>query len=165
MPEPWLRGAVPDVAPIFQPVVHVLMQVREDVRRVLDGFPDERLEVRPGGVASVRFHLRHMAGVLDRMATYARGEALSPDQFAALSHEESPGDETAEALVAAFEAAIDAVVAQVRDTDPGTAHEARGVGRQALPSTVLGTLFHAAEHVQRHVGALLVTARVVSERP
>jgi hypothetical protein len=28
---------------------------------------------------------------------------------------------------------------------------------------VLGLLFHAAEHTQRHVGQLLVTARVVRE--
>lgn len=29
-----------------------------------------------------------------------------------------------------------------------------------LPSTVLGLLFHAAEHTQRHLGQLLVTVRV-----
>lgn len=167
-PEPWLRGAVAGVAPVFQPAVHALMQAREDVCAALASFPSARLDARPAGVASVRFHLRHAAGVLDRMATYARGEALSPDQFEALGHEEAPGDETVEALIAALDASIDAVVAQVRRTDPATAAEARGVGRQALPSTVIGTLFHAAEHVQRHVGALLVTARVVegiSERP
>jgi uncharacterized damage-inducible protein DinB len=37
----------------------------------------------------------------------------------------------------------------------------RGVGRAQLPSTVLGLLFHAAEHTQRHVGQLLVTVRVL----
>jgi uncharacterized damage-inducible protein DinB len=37
------------------------------------------------------------------------------------------------------------------------------VGRAKLPSTVLGLLFHAAEHTQRHVGQLLVTAKVVRE--
>ena len=30
----------------------------------------------------------------------------------------------------------------------------RGVGRAQLPSTVLGLLVHAAEHTQRHVGAI-----------
>ena len=39
--------------------------------------------------------------------------------------------------------------------------EARGVGRLQLPSTVLGLLFHAAEHTQRHVGQIVTTARMV----
>lgn len=164
-PEPWLRGPVAGVAPVFQPVAHALEQAVEDVRGALAGFPAERLEARPAGVASVGFHLRHTAGVLSRMATYARGEALSGDQVAALGREDEPGAETPEALVAAFEAAVSAFLAQLRATDPATAFDARGVGRQALPSTVIGTLFHAAEHVQRHVGALLVTARVVNARP
>ena len=33
--------------------------------------------------------------------------------------------------------------------------DARGVGRAQLPSTVLGLLFHAAEHTQRHVGQVV----------
>jgi uncharacterized damage-inducible protein DinB len=33
-----------------------------------------------------------------------------------------------------------------------------------LPSTVLGLLFHAAEHTQRHVGQLTTTARIVRGR-
>jgi hypothetical protein len=39
--------------------------------------------------------------------------------------------------------------------------EARGVGRAQLPSTVLGLLFHAAEHTQRHVGQLTTTAKAL----
>jgi uncharacterized damage-inducible protein DinB len=39
--------------------------------------------------------------------------------------------------------------------------EHRAVGRAQLPSTVLGLLFHAAEHTMRHTGQLLVTAKVV----
>ena len=54
------------------------------------------------------------------------------------------------------------LIAQLRATDPATLAEARPVGRKALPSTVIGTLVHAAEHTQRHVGQLLVTVRVVS---
>jgi hypothetical protein len=30
-----------------------------------------------------------------------------------------------------------------------------------LPSNVLGLLFHAAEHTQRHVGQVVTTAKVV----
>jgi hypothetical protein len=35
----------------------------------------------------------------------------------------------------------------------------RGVGRAQLPSTVLGLLFHGAEHMQRHVGQAVTTAK------
>jgi uncharacterized damage-inducible protein DinB len=49
----------------------------------------------------------------------------------------------------------------LRVTEEKTLTEPREVGRAKLPSTVLGLLFHAAEHTQRHVGQLLVTARVV----
>jgi hypothetical protein len=48
----------------------------------------------------------------------------------------------------------------VRATAEASLTEGREVGRGRLPSTVLGLLVHAAEHTQRHVGQLLVTARV-----
>lgn len=160
-PEPWLRGPVPGVAPVLQPVAHALQHAAEDVRRALGGFPADRLWDRPAGAASVGFHLRHMAGVLDRMTTYARGEPLSPDQFEALAAEAAPGPETTAHLVGSFEAAVDRMMSDLRLVDPETLFERRAVGRKALPSTVLGLLVHAAEHTQRHVGQLLVTARVV----
>jgi hypothetical protein len=37
----------------------------------------------------------------------------------------------------------------------------REVGRARLPSNVLGLLFHAAEHTQRHLGQAVTTARIV----
>ena len=37
----------------------------------------------------------------------------------------------------------------------------REVGRMKLPSNVLGLLFHAAEHTQRHVGQLVTTVKVI----
>lgn len=159
--EPWLRGPVPGLAPVFQPIAHALMQAREDIGAALDGFPDDRLVARPAGVASVGFHLRHIAGVLDRMATYARGTALSLAQFAALDAERGSETDTVASLVAGVDAAVEAFLAQVRATPEATVFEARGVGREALPSTVLGLIVHAAEHTQRHVGQLIVTARIV----
>jgi hypothetical protein len=39
--------------------------------------------------------------------------------------------------------------------------EPRAVGRARLPSTVLGLIFHAAEHTTRHVGQLITTLKVV----
>ena len=124
----------------------------------LSGRP--RLWDRPAGVASVGFHLQHLAGVLDRLLTYARGEALSGRQLDALRAEGEPDDAlTAAELVAAFARQVDAALAQLRTTDPATLTDARGVGRQQVPSTVVGLLVHAAEHTTRHTGQLLVTAR------
>ena len=42
-----------------------------------------------------------------------------------------------------------------------TLTDERFVGRKKLPTTLIGLLFHAAEHSQRHVGQLLVTVSVV----
>jgi uncharacterized damage-inducible protein DinB len=163
-PEVWLRGPLPDVPAALQPAAHALLQAREELEAALAGFPDALLWERPAGVASVGFHLQHLAGVIDRMLTYARGAALSEAQFAALRAEGTPpaGDAGgAAALLAAFGACVDAALAAFRATDPATLADVRTVGRAALPSTMQGLLFHAAEHTQRHVGQLLVTARLV----
>src|SRR5205814_3766930 len=79
-PEVWLRGPLPDMPALLQPVAHALLQAGEEVDAVMAGFPEERLWDRPGGVASVGFHLQHLSGVLDRLSTYARGELLNAAQ-------------------------------------------------------------------------------------
>jgi hypothetical protein len=93
--------------------------------------------------------------------TYARGSQLSPEQHAFLAAEgypdPSPGIDLR--LVAAFDEAVEQALEQLRTTDESTLLDARRVGRQELPSTVIGLLFHAAEHTQRHVGQLVTTAR------
>ena len=162
-PEAWLRGPLPGVPPLLQPVAHAIVQARDEVAAALAPFPDARLWDRPAGVASVGFHLQHLAGVLDRLLTYARGEALSDRQLDALRAEGTPDPGlTADGLAAAFARQVDAALAQLRATDPATLTHARGVGRQQVPSTVIGLLVHAAEHTTRHTGQLLVTARVLS---
>lgn len=158
--EVWLRGPLPQVPPLLQPVAHALLQAREEVFAALEGFPDAHLWERPAEVAAVGFHLQHLTGVLDRLLTYARGEALSEAQLGALAREGRAGESVAE-LLAAFSAQVDRTLSQINETDVDTLLEPRGVGRAQLPSTVLGLLVHAAEHTQRHVGQLLVTARVV----
>ncbi|SDL81078.1 DinB superfamily protein [Catalinimonas alkaloidigena] len=161
LPEVWLRGPLPDQPALLQPVAHALLQSREEVRRYLDEFPDALLWERLAGVASVGFHLRHLTGVLDRLLTYARGEALTETQLAYLHNEGVPAEISVEELVSNFETQVDKTLAQLRATDESTLTEPRGVGRAQLPSTVIGLLVHAAEHTQRHVGQLWVTARVL----
>lgn len=160
--EAWLRGPVPGVPALLQPVAHALVQAREEVRALAADLPDAVLWARPAGVASAGFHLQHLAGVLDRLLTYARGEALSAVQLAHLAAEGTPPTEPggSAGLVAAFEAQVESALAQLRATDPATLTDPRRVGRAGLPSTVLGLLVHAAEHTTRHLGQLLVTVRV-----
>jgi len=161
MPEVWLRGPLSDIPPLLQPVAHALLQAREEVAAEMAGFPEERLWERPGGVASVGFHLQHLAGVLDRLFTYAQGRALNELQAKALAAEGVPDPRlSSKDLVAAFHTQVDRALEQLRVTDDRILTEYRPVGRAQLPSTVLGLLVHAAEHTQRHVGQLLVTVRV-----
>src|SRR5436309_4054542 len=162
-PEVWLRGPVPGVLPLLQPVTHALLQAVEEVRRVVGPLSPDHLWARPGGAASVGFHVRHAAGSLDRLFTYARGEGLSAEQRAYLAAEGEPGSPPAPAadLVAAFEGQVGRALDQLRQTDESTLMAPRGVGRLQLPSTVLGLLFHAAEHTQRHAGQIVTTAKIV----
>ena len=162
-PEVWLRGPIPEIPPLLQPVAHALLQAEEEVRRIVSPLPAAHLWARPGGAASVGFHVRHAAGSLDRLFTYARGEGLSAEQRAFLAAEGEPGSPPAQAaaLAAAFEQQVGRALAQLQGTRESTLLETRGVGRLQLPSTVLGLLFHAAEHTQRHVGQIVTTARIV----
>ena len=159
-PEVWLRGALPDYVDELQPVAHSLLQVREELDRVA-ALPSAQLWARPGGVASIAFHLRHLAGSLDRLITYATGKQLSPAQYEFLANEGRENDESAETLVRAGQAAIDRALTHVRTTPLCTLDEAREVGRNRLPSTVLGLLFHAAEHAQRHSAQIITTMKVL----
>ena len=162
--EVWLRGPLPGVPPLLQPVAHALLQARAELNAALVDFPPALLNERPGGVASVGFHLQHLAGVLDRTFTYARGEALSVHQQAVLAAENRAlpsADDSVLALGQRFHQQVDAALAQLRTTAEVTLPELRGVGRAQVPSTVIGLLVHAAEHTTRHLGQLLVTARWV----
>jgi hypothetical protein len=61
----------------------------------------------------------------------------------------------------ARQSAIDRALNQIRTTPLCTLDEAREVGRDRLPSTVLGLLFHAAEHAQRHSAQIITTAKII----
>ena len=162
--EVWLRGPLPDMPPLLQPVAHALLQAREELLAAMHDFPPALLNERPTGVASVGFHLQHLSGVLDRLLTYARVEVLTAQQLAELAAENPPlaiGPDTLQQLTQRFATQVDQALAQLRATTAASLPEPRGVGRANIPSTMLGLLVHAAEHTQRHLGQLLVTARWV----
>lgn len=160
-PELWLRGAVEGYEPLLMPVVHTLLQVRADLDRLASGVPAADVWTRPGGAASIGYHVRHTGGALDRLFTYARGESLSDVQRAALKREGEPSGSLSDE-VAGVNAIIDRALAQLRSTTRESLLDERRVGRAALPSNVLGLLFHAAEHSTRHVGQAITTALILA---
>ncbi|MBE5321168.1 DinB family protein [Pedobacter sp. MR2016-19] len=161
--EVWQRGPLPEIIPMLQPVAHALLQAREGINDYMLDFPVELLWQRPAGMASTGFHLQHLSGVLDRVFTYTRAEGLSEFQFAQLAEEgkDSAKGYTVEDLVNRFNKQVDQALVQIKSTNESTLSDYRGVGRAGLPSTVIGLLFHAAEHTMRHVGQLMVTVAVV----
>ncbi|GAA4352892.1 hypothetical protein GCM10023185_12990 [Hymenobacter saemangeumensis] len=165
--EVWLRGPVPAVPPLLQPVAHALLQAREEVQALMAGFPEEKLNEQPAGLASPAFHLQHLSGVLNRLLTYARAETLSEAQLTQFKAENEPvaGPDAGAQLVQRFSREVEAALAQLRGTSEATLTEVRGVGRAQVPSTHIGLLTHAAEHTMRHVGQLLVTVRVLQAAP
>jgi hypothetical protein len=163
LPEVWLRGPVAGVSPLLMPAAHCLLQCREEIAAA-QSLTVEQLWTRPAGAASAGFHLRHIAGSIDRLLTYARGGQLERHQLAALRAEGEPGDppQDAGSLVAAAQSAIDAAVETLRATHDTDLMVARAVGRAGLPSNVFGLLFHTAEHTHRHTGQLVTTAKIVT---
>lgn len=164
MTEAWLRGPIEGIDPLLQPAAHAFVQAREDLDSATVGVWSETLWMRPNGAASLGYHIRHMAGSLDRLLTYARGAQLDERQLAALKREADPGSPPDElpTLIRQARKAIDVALDQLRATRRAELLEPRSVGRQGLPSNVLGLLFHAAEHTTRHVGQAITTAKIVT---
>ena len=154
---------MPGILPWLQPVAHALIDADEDVAKAVAGLNAAQLSARPGGGASPAFHVLHAMGSLDRLFTYARGEALSEAQLEALAAEKSLDGKSFEAehLRTTFSAAVGRAMEQLRSTPEADLLQPRLVGRARLPSNTLGLLVHAAEHTARHVGQLVTTARML----
>ena len=161
-PEVWQRGPVDGVPGLLQPVAHALLQAVEDVEAAMEDFSHHLLFEKPAGVASVGFHLKHLTGVIDRLFTYARGEMLNEEQMNYLKAEtEAHADDKVPVLLTLFKEQVRIAIDEMKGSDVTTLTDQRFVGRKQIPSTVIGLWFHAAEHAQRHVGQLIVTARVL----
>lgn len=163
MPEAWLRGPVEDVPPLLMPVAHSLIDALEDIEQAVLGLRLEEVWLQPGGAASIGFHLRHVAGSIDRLLTYSRGEMLSEVQLAALREEGVPGEPPTmlSELLDGARRAVGMAFERIRETTEDQLLEPRKVGRAGLPSTVQGLLFHIAEHTRRHAGQIVATAKIV----
>jgi uncharacterized damage-inducible protein DinB len=165
MPGPiWLQGPIVGVPALLQPVAHALIEADEDVQALIPSMSHDAVWSRPGGAASVGYHVRHAEGSLDRLFTYARGEALNAAQLAALQAEKTMDASagTPQDLAASFSAAVKRALAQLRATSDRDVLASRAVGRAKAPSNVIGVLMHAADHTYRHVGQAITTAKIVS---
>ena len=159
MVEPWLRGHLTEVDSVRRGVLHALEQAAEDVMRWCGDLTDAEMEARLFGLAPVGFHLRHIARSLDRLLTYAEGERLDSEQLERL-RTEMDGD-WREATLVEFMDGLEVAMVRVRQLQPETFEQTRGVGRMCEPSSVGGVLVHCAEHTQRHVGQAITTAKMV----
>ncbi len=158
MEEPWLRRPIPGISPLTAPVLASFRHASEDLARWTEGLTADQIWTAPPGLATIGFHLRHIAGSTDRLMSYLQGRDLTPAQMAALQAEKAPGAPRDELLAAVAQAFAEAE-AVVRAIDPAILPDPRWVGRKRLPTTVIGLLTHIAEHTQRHVGAAIATIR------
>ena len=158
--EPWLRGTLGDVPAVPRAVLHALELAQEDLRRWCGDLTDDELNARPGAIAPVAFHLRHIARSIDRLLTYAEGGQLTGEQVAALKTELDSGA-TRDELFAEIESALARSATRIRAIDASRLDETRKVGKKELPTTVGGLLVHVADHTQRHVVQAITTAKIV----
>jgi uncharacterized damage-inducible protein DinB len=163
LPEPWLRGTLTEVEPVQRAVLHALELAEEDLEKWCGDLSDEELNARPGELAPVAFHLRHIARSTDRLLTYAENRSLSPEQITAMKQELDPGA-TREALFAEFSSGLQSAVERIRAVPPQRLSEPRVVGRQQMPTTLAGLVVHVGDHAQRHAGQAITTAKIVKSR-
>jgi uncharacterized damage-inducible protein DinB len=160
LPEPWMRGPIEGVNPLLAPLLYSFQMAREDLEKYTAGLLPAGLWAKPHGLASVGFHILHIAGSTNRLVTYLQGRELTPAQLDAMAAEASPGEWSREQLLAILNDSFRDAEAVVRSLDPAALADARTVGRKRLPTTVIGLLTHIAEHTQRHVGQAIVAAKL-----
>ena len=158
--EPWLRGTHGEVPAVPRAVLHALELAGDDANRWTEGLSNAEIHAQPFGLMSVAAQLRHIAGSVDRLLTYAEGGQLSERQLSAMKAEQS-GAETREQLLARLQISLDQAAGRVRALAAADLNTERRVGRKNLSSTVGGALIHVADHTQRHVGQLVTTAKLV----
>jgi len=162
LPEPWLRGTHTDLPAVTRGVLHALELAREDVHLWCGRLSDAQIQMKVLGLPSLAFQLRHIAGSLDRLLTYAEGGELTAEQVADGRSELHASGSRAE-LLEEFDKSLASSAPRVQNLAGRDLEAARFVGRLKLPSSLGGLLVHVAEHTQRHVGQLVTTAKVLHE--
>jgi uncharacterized damage-inducible protein DinB len=158
-----MTGSVTGVHPLQAALVYSFQHARLDIERWTEGLTTEQLWRRSGEVAPVGFHILHIAGSVDRLVTYAEGNQLSEEQMNELQDEQQAGELSREQLLGRLSVKLQAAEQRIRNLDVRDVGSVREIGRKrvAVPLGVL--LTHIAEHTQRHVGAAIVTTKIMRE--
>jgi uncharacterized damage-inducible protein DinB len=160
MPEPWLRGTLTEVGAVPRAVLHALELANEDLTKWCSPLTAAELNARPHGLPSVGFQLRHIARSVDRLLTYAEGNALSAEQLEAL-RTESASVPSAQSIFDELSRSLTQSAQRIRALAKSDLEQSRSVGKKALPTTLGGLLVHVADHTQRHVGQAITTAKLL----
>jgi len=158
--EPWLRGTLTELPILQRAVLHSLQMAQEDTTKWCGNLDDRELYLRPFGLPSVAFQLKHIARSLDRFCTYAEGKPLTEQQLAALASEMDNGG-TVNSVFSELEASLETTRGRLDGIIRQPLETRIAIGRKRLPTTLGGLLVHAAEHTQRHVGQAITTAKVI----
>ena len=79
--EPWLSGTITGTHPVLAALLYCFQHARQDLDQWTRGFSDEQMWRKVGDVAPVGFHIRHIAGSVDRLITYANNGSLDETQL------------------------------------------------------------------------------------
>src|ERR1039457_7094107 len=114
LPEPWMGGPIEGVHPLLARDLYSFEMAREDLEKYTAGLPTASIWATPHGLASVGFHILHIAGSTNRLMTYLQGKELSAAQLDAMAAEECPGELSREQLLAALSQAFRDAEAVIR---------------------------------------------------
>tara|TARA_B100000029_G_scaffold351113_2_gene343561 strand:+ start:457 stop:963 length:507 start_codon:yes stop_codon:yes gene_type:complete len=165
-PEAWLLGPIEDTSDALMPVAHSLVQARRELLILKEELTTAEFLNSPSGAASISFHIVHINGSLDRLFSYAEGKQLTTAQQHYLAHEDTVANNaTIEELFTVAHNRIEHCLEHLTTIPDEQLYEPRPVGRDELPSTVIGLLFHAAEHTTMHVGQIRTTLKIIRGIP
>ena len=159
--EPWLSGTITGTHPVLAALLYCFQHARQDLDQWTRGFSDEQMWRKVGDVAPVGFHIRHIAGSVDRLITYANNGSLDETQLKELRSEQESQGQSRDDLFALFDGKLAHAAEMVRGIDPSTLADIREIGRKKVPVPLGVLLVHISEHTQRHVGEAIVTAKIV----
>ena len=160
LPEPWLRGTLTEVPAVHRAVLHALELAKIDLHHWCGALTDDEFNQRYDRIAPVAFHLRHIAGSIDRLLTYAEGRALDEAQIGALKNENEAGA-IRDQVFAELDATLTQAAQRIRAVDASALGAPRVVGTKKLLASVGGLLVHVADHTQRHAGQAITTAKFI----
>lgn len=161
--EAWLDGKLENFSLVKMPAAHALAQAKYEIENAPE-LSFAELTACPNNASSAAFHLKHIAGSIDRLLTYTRGENLTEKQFEFLKSETSENaDVNFTNLQNEAVKAIDDALEYLKDFPEENLFGERFVGREKLETNVFGLLFHIAEHTARHVGQFVTTAKIVKK--